>query len=69
LLVVVGFCLPRVLGVAVYFVLALAGGAAGAVAPADDAAVAFAYAGAEAAQDFGVLVAPFPDSRGVVSPG
>jgi hypothetical protein len=64
LLVVVGFCLPRVLGVAVYFVLALAGGAAGAVAPADDAAVAFAYACAEAAEDFGVLVAPFPDSGG-----
>lgn len=53
-------------GVAVGFLFALAGGAARRLAAADDAAVAFAYASAETAEDVGVLIAPSPDPRKVV---
>jgi hypothetical protein len=63
--VLVVFGLARVLGVAVGLLLALARRAALALAAADDAAVALADAGAESAEDFGVLVAPFPDAGGV----
>lgn len=59
---VIGLGLARVLGIAVHLLLALAGRAARHLAPAGNAAVAFAYACAEAAEDFGVLVTPFPDS-------
>jgi hypothetical protein len=52
--------LAGVFGVAVRLLLAVAGGEAGAFAAADDAAVAFPNAGAEAAEDFAILVAPAP---------
>jgi hypothetical protein len=51
-------------GVAIGFLFALAAGAARRLAAADDAAVAFAYASAETAEDVGVLIAPSPDPGG-----
>lgn len=52
----------RVLGVAVGFLLALAGGEAALLAAADDAAVGVADAGAETAEDLAVVVSPSPDA-------
>ena len=56
--------LAGVFGVAVHLLFTLTGCTACCFAPADDAAVAVADACAEAAEDFGVLVAPFPDTVG-----
>lgn len=59
----IGSADSRILSVAISLVLTLLGADAGVFATADNTAIAFANARTQAAEDFTIMGAPFPDAE------